>query len=377
MNKKATVYFASPVFREIATHSKVSDALKAEILKLIAKLEKDANVIWSDKRFPSAAEILDLVKTNNVDFIGCHLSHQITKEIMEYPSVKAVSTSTAGFNHIAMVPGVIITNTPSVLDKTVGDFTLALILANLRNLLGLHNFLWSGAWNADQKWDLDENLNNTMDNLVLGIVGMGEIGREMVRRVGPWGVKIIYYDVVRNEALEHQYPNVSFRDKMEDIFSEGDIVSLHIPLIPQTKGIVNATLLRKMKKNALLVNTARGPIVNENDLIQLLKSKEISINLAFDVYDPEPISKEHLIAFQEISKDRPELRFVFIPHNASADADTRAKMDIIVLEDLIALVNSKSPVDLKSLRIVPPLKKDLSESTSPNWKSYKIQEYWK
>jgi lactate dehydrogenase-like 2-hydroxyacid dehydrogenase len=227
---------ASPVFKEIASHPKVSAGLKQEILDLCAQLESHATVIWSPLRFPSSDQILDIVSKNAVDFIGCHLSHAISQAIVDQPSVKAVVTSTAGFNHITLRPDVLVVNTPSVLDKTVGDFTLAIILANLRNIIGLHQFLWDGRWNAAQKWDLDENLNNTMDNLVLGIVGMGEIGREMVRRVGPWGIKIIYNDVVRNPPLEKQFPNIQFRDKMDDIFKEADIVSLHIPLMPKRLG---------------------------------------------------------------------------------------------------------------------------------------------
>jgi glyoxylate reductase len=250
------------------------------------------------------------------------------------------------------------------------------ILTNLRNLISLHNFLWEGKWKSSQKWDLDENLNNTMDNLVLGIVGMGEIGREVIRRVGPWGIKIIYYDIARNEKIEQKYPNIQFFPNIEDVFSEADVVSIHIPLLPETKGIVNANLLKKMKPNAVLINTSRGPIINEEDLIRLLKNKEITIHLALDVYDPEPISDEHLKVFHEIMQNRPELRFVFIPHNASADADTRAKMDIIILNDLLTLVQSKTPEDLKTLRLIPSQRKLLDPTSKINWAEYRIKNYW-
>ena len=152
--EKPKVYLASPVFREIADNPKVSLKWKEEILRLWQNLNEVAEVIESTDRFPTSEEIAQIVSENNVDFIGCHLSHSITKEILKIPSVKAITTSTAGFNHIAGNSDILITHTPSVLDKTVADFTIAIILANLRNLINLHNFLWSGLWTADRKWDL-------------------------------------------------------------------------------------------------------------------------------------------------------------------------------------------------------------------------------
>jgi lactate dehydrogenase-like 2-hydroxyacid dehydrogenase len=243
--------------------------------------------------------------------------------------------------------------------------------------VNLHNFLWNGQWSADAKWDLDENLNNTLDNLVLGLVGLGEIGREVTRRLAPMGIKIVYYDIVRNDEFEKKYPNVSFIASMDQIFAEADVVSIHIPLNDKTKGIVGDKLLRKMKPNSLLVNTARGPIVDFTVLISLLKSKQITINLAFDVYDPEPISAEVLKQFQEIAKERPELRFLFIPHNASADADTRAEMATIIMSDLITLVKSKGPEDLRSLRLIPGQKKFKEKETQAELTSFRISTWWK
>jgi lactate dehydrogenase-like 2-hydroxyacid dehydrogenase len=131
-----------------------------------------------------------------------------------------------------------------------------------------------------------------------------------------------------------------------------------------------------MKPNALLVNTSRGPIVHEEDLIRLLKSKEISINLAFDVYDPEPMSEAHLHEFHEIAKARPELRFVFIPHNASADADTRAKMDIMILTDLLKLVTSNGPDDIRDIRVIPSQRALLAANAATDWSKFRIHQIW-
>ncbi len=375
---KPNVYLTSPVFFDIATHSKVSEKYKDRILELKEILSHKANVIVSDDRFPEKEKITQVVREEKVDFIGCHLSHPISEDTMKTPSLKAVCTSTAGFNHIFMDPSVIITHTPGVLDNTVADYTISIILANLRNIISLHNFLWDGKWAADQKWDLDENLNNVIDNKVLGLVGLGEIGLEVAKRLLPWGVDIRYFDLQRNEKLENEYSNLTYAEDADDVFRDCDIVSLHIPLNKHTEGYVDERRLQLMKKDSLLVNTARGPIVDFQALIKLLKEQKIAIDLSFDVFDPEPISPEILNDFKNIAEAQPERRFVFIPHNASSDADTRAQMSIMILEDLITLVESRNLGDLSSLRFIPPqrdLAKDDAEAKS-KIKGFRINDWW-
>jgi len=264
------------------------------------------------------------------------------------------------------------------MDKTVAELAIGIIIANLRNIVGLHNYLWNGDWNPNLKWDLDQNLNRSIDNLTLGIIGLGEIGREVARRLYPWGIKIIYYDINRNRDFEAEYPKLTFFEEMKEIFKTADIISLHIPLNNSTKGIINAQLLKKMKKNSLLVNTARGAIINFQDLIELLRSKEISINLAFDVFEPEPIPPEILNEFKKIAENRPELRFVFIPHSGSSDADTRAKMAIVLLSNLIKLCKSEKPEDIKDLQLIPSQRifKKLNEINLEKLKKYRIWKLW-
>ncbi|MHA1673898.1 MAG: NAD(P)-dependent oxidoreductase [Promethearchaeota archaeon] len=385
-NKKTVVLLVSPVFREIANHPKVSKHLSEKIQTLYRELSEKSTLVTNSTRFPSAGEILEQVNQNQVDFIGCHLSHPISEQTVKIPSVKGISTSTSGYNHIFQESGVLITHTPSILDKTVADFTIAIILANLRNVVSLHNFLWSEQWSTDQKWDLDENLNSTLDNLSLGIIGLGEIGRELVRRIAPWGIKIDYFDIQRNLALENQFQNLKYHENIDDVLRISDVVSLHVPLNSKTMGIIDENRLKLLKPHALLVNTARGPIINFADLIQLLKSREISINLAFDVYEEEPLSPQILQEFKEIQKIQPDLRFVFIPHNASSDADTRAQMSIIILEDLLTMVNSQKLEDLQALRLIPPLRyllqplneqqKEIPEQENHPIEQYRIYHWW-
>jgi len=382
---KRKVYLTTPVFREIADHPLISIDKKERILELWKKLHQIAEVKISDKRFPSEEEMEQIIREFNPNIIGCHLSHRITKKMLENSNLYAICTSTAGFNHIDLVEGVLVTHTPGVLHRTVADFTIAIIMANLRNLIDLHNFVWSGKWQPNQKWDLDENLNSIIESKSIGIIGLGEIGRELVKKLKPWGLKIKYYDVVRQRDFEREY-GIEFSETMEEIFETSDIISIHIPLMPQTHHIIGEKLLRKMKKGALLVNTARGPIIDSKVLMKLLESGEISINLAFDVYENEPLSKQELEQFKKIKEKYPEIRFIFIPHNASADANTRAQMAIMILEDIIALATANEPKDLKNIRLIPQQRyllkygsqeqEDL-EKKEPNFQDYRISRFFK
>ena len=374
--KKPKVYLASPVFIELAKNRRVSEANKNRIEALWKELHQIAEVKVAGKRFPTDEEIRKEMIEWGANIVGCHLSHPISKEIQSNPNLYAVCTSTAGYNHIQMVDGVLYTHTPGVLHRTVADFTLSIILANLRNIVGLHIFVWDGNWKAGQKWDLDENLSMTMDNLTLGIVGLGEIGREIIKRIGPWGIKIVYYDLFRNQEFEKLYPNLKFEADLKVIFSTCDIVSLHIPLNDKTKHSINKELLKLMKPYSLLVNTARGGILKTEDLLELLESGQAKINCSFDVYENEPLDQPTLLRFKKIAKKDPELRFVFIPHNASADADTRAEMDIMILSDIIALLKSKGPKDLKSIRLIPELRYLQKEENFNDYFSFRIKQHW-
>ncbi|MHA1717254.1 MAG: 2-hydroxyacid dehydrogenase, partial [Promethearchaeota archaeon] len=207
----------------------------------------------------------------------------------------------------------------------------------------------------------------------LGIIGLGEIGSELARRVQPWNVKILYNDIQRKEAMEKEL-GLEYRKDLKSIFKEADIVSLHIPLNEKTRGIIDKTLLAEMKPYSLLVNTARGGVINTNDLLELLESGDAKINCAFDVYETEPLDPKILKRFKEIQTRDPNLRFTFTPHNASADANTRVKMAIMLLEDLAWLAGSRNLDDIKPCRIIPPQKHEIFIENKIE--SYRIFKYW-
>jgi len=349
------VYLASPVFREIADNPRVSVKYKFMINKVWSNLNTAAEVIVADSRFPGEDEIKGMVARKEVDFIGCHIGHTIGEDIVSIPCVKAVSTSNVGWNHIHLHPGVIVTNTPGVLAGTIADYTVSLILANLRNITGLNQYVWSGQWKPGEKWDLDRHITKNTENLTYGILGLGEIGREVVNRVAPWGIHIAYHDVFQSAEMEEKYPNLNYYEDVEQLFKIADILSIHIPLDETTRHFVGEHLLRLMRPRALLVNTARGAIIDFEALIRLLRNKEIAIHLAFDVYAEEPIPEQVLDEFRRINAERPDLRFIFTPHSATADADTRARMAATMLSNLNSMVRSTSVRDIKDLNLIPPL----------------------
>lgn len=374
MAYKPKVFLTSNVFseKEIGSNEKISQELRNDIKDLWQELDKLSELKVFNGRFPSEEQLQKEVEEFNPDILGCHLSHQLSSEMLENSKVFAVSTSTAGFNHIQRTQkdNILITHTPGVLHETVADYTIAIIMANLRNLIDLHNYTWNNQWTATDKWDLDKSLSSVITNKILGIVGLGEIGKELVKKLYGWGVKILYYDIKQMKDFEEKYPLIEFKGNIEDVFRESDILSLHIPLNEYTEKLVSRSLLILMKRNALLVNTARGGVLDLEVLLDMLENKEIKINIALDVYPIEPVDMKTLKRLKEIKKAQPEMRIILIPHNASADANTRGKMNFIFLKDIINIIKSTSIEDLNEINIIPEHKKQLKD------KQWRIFNYW-
>jgi glyoxylate reductase len=368
------IYFTSNVFsdKKIGANEKISENLRKTITNLWQQLEKISEVNLFNGRFPTKVQIKEGLKKYDPDILGCHLSHEISSEILKSSKIFAVSTSTAGYNHIQRTEqdDILITHTPGVLHETVADYTIAIIMANLRNLIDLHDYVWNNKWTSDDKWDLDQSLSSVITEKILGIIGLGEIGKELVKKLYPWGLKILYYDINQKKDFENQYPLIEFRQNIEEIFRESDIISLHIPLSRSTENLINRGLLKLMKKDALLVNTARGGVLELDTLLDMLEKKKIQINIAFDVFPIEPIDKITLNRFRKIKNEQPNIRMILIPHNASADANTRAKMNILFLKDIIKIIKSCSIEDLKDIHIIPEHIKQLTK------KQWRIYNYW-
>lgn len=372
--KPSKVYLTSNVFSdaEIGSNEMITETIRISIKKLWEELNQISELKIFDGRFPTEDDIITEVEEFNPDILGCHLSHTITSRILKASKIFAVSTSTVGYNHIQRSErdDILITHTPGVLHETVADYTISIIMANLRNVVDLHNYVWNNQWTPTDKWDLDQSLSSVITNKVLGIVGLGEIGKELVKKLYPWDIEILYYDLTQMKEFEKKYPLIKFKENMKEIFKESDIVSIHIPLNRHTEKIINRNLLKVIKKNALLINTARGGVLDLEALLNLLENKEIQINIAFDVFPIEPIDIKTLTRLKNIKKNQPDLRMILIPHNASADANTRGTMNIMFLQDIINLIKSSSIEDLKDVHLIPEHARQLKE------KKWRIINYW-
>ncbi|MBY8991678.1 MAG: hypothetical protein KGD58_13095 [Candidatus Lokiarchaeota archaeon] len=371
---KPKVFFTSNVFseKEIGSNKQISKNIREIIKKLWVELTQISEIKIFNGRFPSEDQIRIEIEEFNPEILGCHLSHQISAQLLEKSQIFAVSTSTVGYNHIQRTQrdNILFTNTPGILHETVADYTIALIMASLRNLIDLHNHVWKGQWSSNNKWDLDGSLSSVFNNKILGIVGLGEIGKEIVKRLYNWGIKILYYDLSQKEEFEKRFPLIEFKTDLKEIFRESDIISLHIPLNSFTEKLISRDLLKLMKENALLVNTARGGIIDFDILLEMLENKAIKINFALDVFPNEPIDTKTLRRLKKIKKNQPEIRMILVPHNASADANTRGKMNIIFLKNIINLIKSTNIEDLTDINLIPDHKKQLKN------KEWRIFNYW-
>jgi glyoxylate reductase len=374
MIKKPKVFFTSNVFtvNEIGNNKRISQDIRETIKKLWYQLEEIADIEIYNGRFPEKTEIQNYIEQFNPAILGCHLSHPIEAKLLQTSNLIALCTATVGYNHIQLPKNndVLITHTPGVLFEAVADYTIALIMSSLRNLIDLHNYVWNGNWTPLEKWDMDQQLSTSLQNQVLGIVGLGEIGSDIARKLNNFGLKILYYDIERQEKLEKTLPHLEYIANLEDLFKTADIISLHIPLNKKTENLINRDLLKLLKYNSLLVNTARGKILNLNDFFDLLERKEIFVNFAFDVYPQEPIDRKTLKRIKAIKTSQPEIRMILMPHNASADANTRGRMVILFLEDIIKLIQSRSIHDLRDVHIIPEQRNNLEEI---NWR---IKKFW-
>jgi len=250
--------------------------------------------------------------------------------------LKIVSNYAVGYDNIdleeATKRGIMVTNTPGVLTETTADLTFALLMATARRIVEGDKFVRAGKWKT---WGPMLLLGQDIYGATLGLIGLGRIGYAVAKRAKGFDMKVMYYDQVRNEKAEQEL-GLEFVT-LEKLLKESDFVSIHVPLTPQTRHLINEKTLSLMKKNAILINTARGPIVDEKALYEALVNNRIA-GAGLDVMDPEPPSM-----------DNPLLRLdnvVLLPHIGSASVATRTKMAIMAAENLVAGLKGEIPPNL-------------------------------
>ncbi|HUL35094.1 MAG TPA: D-glycerate dehydrogenase [Candidatus Eisenbacteria bacterium] len=289
---------------------------------------------WTNEERPPREEVLRRVKDK--EGLVCLLTEKVNDELLRAaPKLRIATNVAVGFDNIDVDActrrGVVATNTPGVLDETTADFAWTLMMAVARRLGEGEQLARSGNWKG---WNLDQLCGADVWGKTLGIVGFGRIGRAMARRALGFQMKVIYTDAVRAPAEVTQALQAEYRD-MNSLLAESDFISLHVPLLPETRGLFDAPKFYRMKPTAFLINTARGPVVDEAALVAALESKKIA-GAALDVYENEPFIHPGL--------KRPNV--VLAPHLASASTETRTKMAVMAANNVAALFKGQMPPNM-------------------------------
>jgi len=264
------------------------------------------------------------------------LTDAIDLEVLEStPRLKVIANFAVGFNNVAVDSatklGVVVTNTPGVLTETTADFAWTLLMAVARRLSEGEALARSGNW---KHWDLDQLVGTDVWGKTLGIVGFGRIGRAVARRASGFQMKVIYTDAQRVPAEVESAMSAEFRE-MDALLAESDFVSVHVPLLPETRGLFDAAKFYRMKPTAFLINTSRGPVVDEAALVAALETGKIA-GAGLDVYENEPF----------IHPGLKRANVVLAPHIASASLETRTKMACIAAENVVALFTGQRPANV-------------------------------
>jgi glyoxylate reductase len=283
---------------------------------------------------PSRDEFLRHVKDK--EGLVCLLTEKINEELLRAaPKLRIVANVAVGYDNIDVDActkrGVVATNTPGVLDETTADFAWTLLMAVARRLGEGELLARSGNWKG---WNLDQLCGTDVWGKTLGIVGFGRIGRAVARRASGFQMKVIYTDAVHAPEDVEKSLNAEFRE-MNALLAESDFVSLHVPLLPETRGLFDAPKFYRMKPTAFLINTSRGPVVEEAALVAALENKKIA-GAALDVYENEPFILPGL--------KRPNV--VLAPHLASASLETRTKMAVMAANGVVALFKGQRPPNM-------------------------------
>jgi glyoxylate reductase len=302
----------------------------------LAILREVAEVKVWEEELPPPREVL-LKEVADCDALVPLLTDRVDDELLDRaPRLKVVANYAVGYDNIDVpactARGVLVTNTPGVLTETTADLAFALILAAARRLVEADKFLRAGKWKT---WGPTLLLGQDVYGATLGLVGLGRIGAAVARRARGFNMKILYYSRHRQEALEKELgvEYVSF----DELLRRSDFISIHVPLTAETHHLFNAEAFAKMKPTAVLVNTARGPIVDEAALYAALKTGRIAA-AGLDVMDPEPPSPDNpLLTLNNV---------ILLPHIGSASIATRTRMATMAAENAAAALRGELPPNL-------------------------------
>lgn len=279
-----------------------------------------------------------------VDGLYCNITERIDAPLLDAgKKLKIVASMSVGFDHIdleaATERGIMATHTPGVLTEAVADETLGLILAVGRRLVEGDEYVRKGRWKL--KWSPMQMVGRDVYAKTLGIYGLGRIGIAVAKRAKGFGMKIVYYDAIRNEEAERTL-GIVYKPK-EDVIRESDYLSVHVPLLPETRYSIGEKELKTMKRTSYLINTARGGIVDEKALIDALRAGTIA-GAALDVFEKEPVEMDNpLLSMTNV---------VVEPHLASGSVESRTAMAVLAALNLVAGLKGEVPPNLVNKQVL-------------------------
>jgi lactate dehydrogenase-like 2-hydroxyacid dehydrogenase len=296
----------------------------------------DVELNEADKQLDASALARAMREADGL--IPC-VADRISAELLAAPDrrVKIVANYGVGYNNIdvgaAKANGVVVTNTPDVLTEDTADLAITLLLATARRVGEGEREVRSGKWTG---WRPTHLLGTRVNGKTLGLIGIGRIGRAVAKRAHHgFGMRVLYHDPYPLSDAEAREIGAERRDSVEAVLAESDFVSLHCPATPETRHLMNAARFAKMRKGSILINTSRGDVVDEAQLIEALRTGQIAA-AGLDVFEREPAIPAVLTAMQNV---------VLLPHLGSATVETRVAMGMRAIDNLEAFFGGTAPRD--------------------------------
>jgi glyoxylate reductase len=308
----------------------VTIRLPQEVLARLAQ----AHQVESYDADPPLERLRLLEMIGDKEGLLCSITDRIDQELFHSaPALKVIANYGVGHEHIdleaATRRGIVVTNTPGVLTEATADLALALLLAAARRVVEGDRRVREGKF---QYWAPLLFLGHEVSGKTLGLIGLGRIGQAVARRAAGFGLRLIYFSRTRLQPSAEQDLKVSYAP-LETLLKEADFVSLHVPLTPQTRHLIGPGELALMKPSAFLINTSRGPVVDEAALVAALRRRQIQ-GAALDVYEREPQLTPGLADLTNV---------VLLPHLGSATVETRTRMAVMAADNLLAGLRGEEP----------------------------------
>jgi glyoxylate reductase len=302
----------------------------------VQELKKRYDIEIHNGKIPMPKDLL-VSKIRDKDGLICYPYDIIDADVIGAGTrLRAISTFSVGYDHIdvraAQRRGIVVSYTPEVLTRATADLAMALLLGVFRRIAEGDRVVRTNKWRTI--FGPDEFLGTDLYGKTLGIFGMGRIGQAVAKRASGFEMNVLYHNRKRAGSSVERKTGATFVS-LNELFKRSDVISIHAPYTPQTHEIFNLKLLRKMKKTAFLINTARGKIVNEKDLIYALKKKMIA-GAGLDVFHNEPIGSIH--PFAKIKN------VIIMPHSGSSTIETRHNMAEITVKNLVRSLSGRRPI---------------------------------